>query len=137
MKKIILFGAAAAALIATPTFAQQNRGGLERGAGLTRADVRARVQQAFARADTNRDGFVTQAEARSVRDAARGQRTANRGERREARFAQLDANRDGEISRAEFFAPRQRADRGERREIRSERRAQRMERRGNRGGPKA
>ena len=141
MKKIILFGAAAAALIATPTLAQQDRAG---GAGVTRAQIQARVQQAFARVDVNRDGFVTQAEAQSVQGAASGERRANRGERRaerresrDARFAQLDANRDGQISRAEFFAPRQGAERGERREIRADRRAERLERRakrGNRGG---
>ena len=133
MKKIVLFGAAAAALLATPALAQQDRGGMDRGAGVTRAQVQARVQQAFARVDVNRDGFVTQQEAQSVRGAVGGERRGNRGQAREARFAQLDANRDGQISRAEFFAPRPAAERGERREMRAERRAQRVERRGQRG----
>jgi len=126
MKKIVLFGAAAAALIGGPALAQQDRGGFDRGAGVTRAQVQARVQQAFARVDSNRDGFVTQQEAQSVRGAVRGERRGNRGQAREARFAQLDANRDGQISRVEFFAPRPRAER-------AERRAQRVERRGQRG----
>lgn len=128
MKKIVLFGAAAAALIATPALAQQGRGGFERGAGVTRAEVETRVRDMFARLDANRDGFVTQAEAQAVRGAARAERQENRGQRREARFARLDANRDGSISRAEFLA---RPERGERR---AERRAARLERRGQRGG---
>jgi len=125
MKKFALLGVAAAALIAAPTFAQQARGGFERGAGITRAQAEAQVRTGFARVDANRDGFVTQAEAQQVRGAVRGQR----GERREARFAQLDANRDGSISRAEFFAKRDRGDRAERRAARQERRAERFERR--------
>jgi len=123
MKKFALLGVAAAALIAAPTFAQQARGGFERGAGITRAQAEAQVRTGFARVDANRDGFVTQAEAQQVRGAVRGQR----GERREARFAQLDANRDGSISRAEFFAKRGRGDRAERRAERLERRAERRQ----------
>ncbi len=133
MKKIILFGAAAAALVAMPALAQQAQGGFNGGAGVTRAQVETRTRAMFARVDVNRDGFVTQAEAQSVRGAIRARRNAERGERREALFARLDSNRDGEISRAEFFAPRQQAEGGERRGVRAERRAERMERRGNRG----
>jgi Ca2+-binding EF-hand superfamily protein len=121
MKNIILLGAAAAALSATPASAQQGRSA-ERGAGITRAEVQTRVRDMFARVDSNRDGFVTQAEAQAFRGAARAERQNKRGERRESRFARLDANRDGSISRDEFFA---RADRGERRTARLERRGQR------------
>jgi hypothetical protein len=126
MKKIVLLGVAFAALIATPTLAQQGHG-LERGAGVTRAQAEARVRDMFARVDANRDGFVTQAEAQAFRGAARAGRQENRGERREDRFARLDANRDGSISRDEFFARADRAGGGERR-------AARFERRGGRGG---
>lgn len=129
MKKIILLGVAAAALVATPTLAQQGRG-LERGAGVTRAEVETRVRDMFARVDANRDGFVTQAEAQAFRGGASAERGDNRGERREARFARLDANRDGSISRDEFFARAERADRAEG----GERRGRRAERRGQRGG---
>ncbi len=125
MKKIILSGAAAAALIATPTFAEQAQGGFERGQGVTRAQVETRVRASFARVDANRDGFVTQAEAQSFRQDLRAERQENRAERREARFARLDANRDGSISRAEFFARRDRAEQGERRGLRAERHGQR------------
>lgn len=138
MKNLILLGAAAAALIAAPVCAQQARGGFDRGAGVTRADVQSRVSAQFARVDTNRDGYVTQAEAQAFRGSVRGERREARQDRREQRFARLDANRDGEISRAEFFAPKQRGVRGEgrasRAERRGERRAQEIERRGQRGG---
>jgi hypothetical protein len=134
MKKIILLGAAATALIATPALAQQGLSGVDRGAGVTRAQVETRVRDMFAPVDANRDGFVTQAEAQAVHASVRSGRQAERGERREERFARLDANRDGQISRAEFFAPRQGAERGERRALRTERRAERMERRAERRG---
>ncbi len=139
MKKTILFGAAAAILaVSGPVLAQPARGGGERI--VTRADIQARVRDNFARVDTNRDGFVTRAEAQAVAGARRGmraERRQDRAERRAERFAQLDANRDGVISRAEFSAPRARGDRAERRQERLERRAERrehrMERRGGRG----
>lgn len=144
MKKFVLIGAAAAALIATPSIAQQARGGFDRGAGITRAEVQTRVRDMFARVDTNRDGYLTQAEAQASRTANRGQRREARQDRREQLFARLDANRDGEISRAEFFASPKRAERGQgaergearglRSERRAERRADRLERRGQRGG---
>ncbi len=141
MKKFVLFGAAAAALIVTPGFAQQARGGFNRGAGVTRADVQSRVSAQFARVDADRDGYITQAEAQAFRGSIRRDRHEARQDRREDRFARLDANRDGQISRAEFFAPRQRAERAERSERRAlraerrgERRVHRLERRGQRGG---
>ena len=136
MKNIILLSAAAAALIATPGLAQQGRG-LERGTGVTRAEVETRVRDMFAHVDANQDGFVTQAEAQTFRGAARAERRDNRAERREARFVRLDSNRDGSISRDEFFARAEsgdRAERGERRSLRAERRAARLERRGQRAG---
>ena len=135
MKKVILFGAAAAVLAATPAVAQQMRG---MGAGITRAQVQDQVRTQFARVDVNRDGFVTQAEAQRVAGAMRQQRQAlrtnrrgERMERRQERFARLDLNRDGVISRDEFFAQRSRqgGDRAERRGDRQERRAERRERR--------
>jgi hypothetical protein len=133
MKKIVLFGAAAAALLATPALAQQDGGGMDGGAGVTRAQVQARVQQAFARVDVNRDGFVTQQEAQSVRGTVRGEPRGNRGQAREARFAQLDANRDGESAVPSSSLRVPRPELAQRREMRAERRAQRVERRGQRG----
>lgn len=136
MKKLVIFGATAVALVATPLLAQIGRG----PQGVTRADVQSRVRDAFVRIDRDRDGFITQAEGQAFRTAVRGDRREQREERRQARFARLDANRDGMISRDEFFARRDRADRGDRaerrqdrRERRAERRELRQERRGNRG----
>ncbi len=141
MKKLVFLGAAAAALTmaVTPIVAQVAQS-VRPGAGLTRAEVQTRVRDAFVRIDRNRDGFVTRSEADANVAAVRGERRRHRQERREARFTRLDANRDGAISRDEFFARRDRAERGdraERRPARMERRAQRrelrQERRGMRG----
>lgn len=142
MKKFALAAGVLVALAAVPALAQP--AGSFRGPAqpLTRADVQARTQAQFARADTDRDGFVTQAEAearaevaRADRRERRAERLGNRGERRARVFARLDANGDGMISRAEFDArAAQRGDRAERRGFRAERRAARMERRGQRGG---
>lgn len=88
----------------------------------SRAEVGNHVRTMFERLDTNRDGYVTKAEAqaakahRAERMAKRmghggagspEQRMANRG----AMFDRIDANRDGSISRAEFEAAPQRQER--------------------------
>lgn len=127
MKKFLILGAASAALVATPLLAQINQAP-QRGAGITRAQAEAGVRAMFAKIDTDRDGYVTRADAEAAAAAHRSQRQEARGERRSALFARLDANGDGMISRAEFDAPR--AARGDR----AERRADRMERRGDRRG---
>ena len=104
MKKILLgsgllLAATAAAAQVAPV---QPRDGIQ-----TRAEAVERTRTMFARIDTNRDGFITMAEAQAVRGQARGQRM-NRAERRmdPARRAQaferLDANRDNVISRDEW-----------------------------------
>ena len=108
MKTILFAGAALLALpalaqVATPAAAPAPAAKVH-----TRATVQAHVAEAFAKFDSNRDGFVTKAEA----DAQRGQmrakfaeRRADRHEnRREHRFEQLDTNHDGSINRAEFDA---------------------------------
>lgn len=137
MKKLFFAGAALAALAAVPASAQPGAEG-RRGPAqpLTRAAVEAQVEARFARADSNRDGFVTQEEVRVRAEARRAQRQERRGERREQRFERLDANNDGSISRAEFNErPALRGgDREERRATRGERRGQRFARRGGRGG---
>ena len=142
MKKLVIVGAAAAALIAVPTVAQIARG--PGPAGVTRTEIPNQVRQGFLEIDLNRDGFVTQAEANAFRTSIRGERRDRRQDRREARFERLDRNRDGAISREEFFARADRGDRTERRQDRSERlaerRERRMERRSGRGlrfGPRA
>lgn len=120
MKNALFAGVAVAGLIAVvPAFAQparapaapQARGAPEH----TRTEVAAKVQEHFARLDTNRDGFVTKAEADALRTQMRAKFAANGPERiehrkertemrREHSFERLDANNDGSISRTEFNA---------------------------------
>ena len=140
MKSIVVAGAALVALTASAAVAQPEQRG---GQPLTRAAVEARVDAGFARADANRDGFITQDEVRAGRQDRRGnrgearaERREQRGERRAALFARLDANRDGSISRTEFESRQavRGGDRAERREARSERQADRRSARGERRG---
>ena len=110
MKKLLIGGAAAAAMIAGAAALAQTPASPLRvvppaaAKVHTRAEVQAKVAENFARIDANRDGFVTKAEA----DAVRAQRREARGERidqrREQRFDRLDTNNDGQISRSEFDA---------------------------------
>lgn len=84
----------------------------------TRAEVGTHVRTMFERLDSNRDGFVTKAEAQAAK-AARGDRGDRRGKRIERRgagspdrrtanrgamFDRIDSNRDGSLSRSEFEA---------------------------------
>lgn len=121
MKKMVM-GVLAAAVLSAPASAQVA------GAGMTRADMEARVRANFARVDANRDGFVTREEAEAVRRAARTERRGDRRAKREAQFAKLDADRDGTVSRTEFIERAAQAERGDRRARRAERRAERRER---------
>ena len=122
MKKALFAGIAAAGLIAVvPAFAQPAAPAAapappaSMARDHTRAEVAAKVSQHFAKLDTNRDGFVTKAEADAVRGQMRAQFAANRPERikqrkersdmrREHTFERIDTNNDGSISRAEFDA---------------------------------
>jgi hypothetical protein len=80
----------------------------------TRTAVVDKVRAHFARLDTDRDGYLTKAEAQAGRrtiKAHRGQ-WAGRGTRGQrdpgAMFERLDTNRDGAISREEFDSGHQR-----------------------------
>jgi EF-hand domain pair/EF hand len=144
MKTLFLAGVALAAAAAQPAFAQSGaaqptparptpaRPGVDRV--LTRADVQSRVQTRFARADADKDGFVTREEAQARRAEGRERLQAGRGERRAALFARLDSNRDGALSREEFEAPRARMADGARNGRGGHRFAGRM---GGRGGAMA
>ena len=90
----------------------------------TRDEVVAKVRERFARLDSNRDGYLTKAEADAGRalfkDRIREKRGARRADRVQQRdpavaFDRLDANKDGAISRDEFG--RAREQRGERRMV--------------------
>lgn len=80
------------------------------GKSVTRAEVGQNVQQHFAKLDTDRDGFITRAEAdagKQMRHSIRDQRMEKRGG---AIFDRLDTSKDGVVTRAEaepFFASRQ------------------------------
>ncbi len=106
MKTFMIAGAAAALLGGASVVAQPAPQAA--APAQTRASVQARVAEHFARIDTNRDGFVTQAEAQAVpadRVKQSGQRTAARAQGNPgAMFDRLDTNRDGAITRAEFDA---------------------------------
>ena len=126
MSKYLLAGAAAAATIAlAPAVAQSVQPAptpnvlIQRAPMAakvhTRAEVGAHVQKMFERLDTNRDGFVTKAEAQAAR-GNHAERIIKRMQRhgggegvrgapnRGAMFDRLDTNRDGSISRSEFEA---------------------------------
>lgn len=100
-----------AGIAATTAIAQVPTGGFapRQGDGVqTRAQVVQRVQTMFGRLDRNRDGVLTQQEARAAAQQVRGQfgqRAANpalRQQRSAQAFARHDINRDGVISRSEF-----------------------------------
>jgi Ca2+-binding EF-hand superfamily protein len=60
----------------------------------------------FAKADANRDGFVTREEADAAHKTMAGdwreKRAKRMAERGDARFDKLDANKDGQISKQEY-----------------------------------
>jgi Ca2+-binding EF-hand superfamily protein len=140
MKRALFAGAALAVLAAAPSAAQPRDGRGPMAEPMTRAAVAERVQERFARADANHDGFVTQDGVRAGGEARRGgwrerrgERMAQRGERRGQLFDRLDSNHDGSISRAEFDArPAFRG--GERQGLRGDRPGGRFAHRGPRGG---
>ena len=70
----------------------------------TRAEVQAKITEHFAKLDTNRDGFLTKAEADAAKEQFKGKFVERWSERREEAFEKLDSNRDGAVSRAEWDA---------------------------------
>lgn len=108
MKKLLIGGAAIA--LAVPVLAQVAPAPAPASKHAekiqVRADVQAKVARHFTRVDSNRDGFVTKAEADTAMQAFRAKRaekrTERRSERREHAFERIDTNRDGAISRAEW-----------------------------------
>jgi len=105
MKTLLICGAAAAALVAGTAIAQAPQAHAPMADKvLTRAEVQAKVTKHFAKLDTNRDGFVTKAEADAVKAQRMQKRGEKRTERRTNRFERIDTSNDGSISRAEFDA---------------------------------
>ncbi|MDQ3246825.1 MAG: EF-hand domain-containing protein [Pseudomonadota bacterium] len=113
MKKILAASAAGLALIAGTAAIAQNSSAtsplrvLQTEKVQSRTDVQTKISAHFTRLDSNRDGFLTKAEAEAAMaqlHAKRGQRAERRGGGQGNRFERLDANRDGQITRAEADA---------------------------------
>ena len=89
--KFFLFAGAAFAMLAMPASAQPPQGG---PGGMrmpqNRAEIQQMIQDRFAAADADRDGFVSPAEL--------GGPGAGQGGRGGNRFARIDANKDGKLS---------------------------------------
>lgn len=115
-KRNLIAGAALAVAIAGAAWAQAPETPRpDRNADLTRSQVIERVDQRFARLDTNRDGRFT-------REEAQARRAERRTERANRMFDRLDLDRNGSITREEMSqAQAQRLERrGERRAARGE-----------------
>jgi len=127
MKKLLLSGAAAAAMLviapaaaqpappAPPAAPQVQTFRIERmSMPETRDQMVAHVREMFGKLDANHDGFVTREEADSMHQAMAGDMHERFAKHlaehdmpkidRGAMFDKLDANKDGSISRAEFLA---------------------------------
>ncbi|HEX8568618.1 MAG TPA: hypothetical protein VF699_01655 [Caulobacteraceae bacterium] len=121
MMKTLTAGAALAVLLAGAAQAQPAQSG-RRGADtdgdrrVSFVEMQARHAERFARLDLNRDGAITQPEAREARVAIKAERQERRADRRERRaersenrgerlgqmFARRDADRDGFLTQAEL-----------------------------------
>jgi Ca2+-binding EF-hand superfamily protein len=112
MNKILAFGAAAAVFAGGAAFAQavQPAAPAQHPRVMktaTRADLQARIAAAFAKLDTNHDGFITKDEL-SAREAQREQKLQQRAAKFDPSkiFDRLDLNHDGKITTAEAEAAR-------------------------------
>jgi len=107
--KTILMSAVAAAAVAglAPVLAQTAPPPAKHakmGMPTTRAEVTQKVQQHFAKADSNRDGFVTQAEADAAASVRHDRIEGRMGARGEKMFERFDSNKDGRVTKAEADA---------------------------------
>ena len=97
--KFFLFAGAAFAAFAMPASAQPPQGGPGGPGGMrmpqNRAEMQRMIQEHFAAADANRDGFVSPAELGGPGAGQGGGRGGNR-------FARIDANKDGKLSLGEL-----------------------------------
>ena len=91
MTRIVLFGAAVAALTASVAFAQAPAA----PGPITRAEMQQRVQQRFAQMDTNHDGALTQEELVAAGVDANGAA---------AMVQRMDTNHDGKLTLDELMA---------------------------------
>jgi Ca2+-binding EF-hand superfamily protein len=117
MNKILLGGTAAVALVtggallaqAAPLAQHAPRAHKGMQGPELRTDVQGHVAKMFVRLDTNKDGFITDAEVKAV-EASRNAKFAEHADQRAQRFdpskifARLDANKDGKITKTEADA---------------------------------
>ena len=108
MKKILFAGVAVAAVVGmAPALAQTapaKPAATAKPAAakpLTRADAAQKAQQHFTRLDTNKDGFLTKAEADAAAHATHERVEQRLDKRGDSMFARLDANKDGKVTRTE------------------------------------
>lgn len=113
MRKILLAGAAIAAVAAAPVVAesvQPHHPGMMNKTEL-RADVQGDTAKMFSRLDANKDGFVTDAELQAMH-ARHAEKRQEKAEQRAEHydpakmFARLDTNKDGKVTKAEADAVR-------------------------------
>lgn len=105
-----IFAAASAATLVVLNPAAARAGNADSGPGpMTRVDAVAKAGERFARADLDKDGFVTEAEIKSRMDQKMARMKA-RAEKRAANFSpdrmfeRLDADKDGRLTKAEVEA---------------------------------
>ena len=73
-------------------------------ANITRAQVVSELNAAFGRVDTNKDGFISVAEADAAQQRVAAETAAKIAKDVEAQFAKLDTDHNGQLSVAEFKA---------------------------------
>ena len=107
VKKFLMIGASAAALMALPAIAQPSppsppEKAARWSAPQTRADLEKKIAERFAEADANKDGAVTEAEVKAQAEARRAEAEKKMTEARAHMFTAMDADKNGQISRTEW-----------------------------------
>ena len=88
--------------LASPAASQQQ--GSAQPKPVTRTAVAAKLDGAFAAADTNHDGFLSAAEVQALENSELEKVQAALRARAAAQFKALDTNKDGQLSFQEFAA---------------------------------
>jgi len=102
--KMFVFSAAALVAVAgiSPALAYSAPSPRHEMKPMTRAGMMQKVQDHFAKLDTNKDGFVTKDEMEAARTAMHKHMADRMKDRSASMFDRMDSNHDGSISRAEF-----------------------------------
>ena len=107
VKKFLMIGASAAALMALPAIAQPSppsppEKASHWSAPQTRADLEKKIAERFAEADADKDGAVSEAELKAGIEARRAEAEKKMAEARAHMFTAMDADKNGQISRTEW-----------------------------------